>query len=64
MEHADSQPPPPPPPPTLHNHTQYKGGQQKKYTEIREGGKSLIEQESEFARVFAQLRGEKRELVF
>merc|ERR1711892_797453 len=62
MEHADSQPPPPPP--TLHNHTQCKAGQQKKYTEIREGGKSLIEQESEFARVFAQLRGEKRELVF
>jgi hypothetical protein len=29
-----------------------------------DGGKSVNEEESEFARVFAQLRGEKRELVF
>ena len=37
---------------------------ERKSAVISDGGKTVTEQESEFARVFAQLRGEKRELVF
>ena len=38
--------------------------QEKKSSASSEKRSSVIEQESEFARVFAQLRGEKRELVY
>ena len=37
---------------------------ERKSAVINDGGKTVTEQESKFARVFAQLRGEKRELVF
>ena len=38
--------------------------QEKKSSASSDKRSSVIEQESEFARVFAQLRGEKRELVY
>ena len=38
--------------------------QEKKSSASSDKRSSVIEQESEFERVFAQLRGEKRELVY
>eukprot|EP00092_Neocalanus_flemingeri_P011526 GFUD01012421.1.p1 GENE.GFUD01012421.1~~GFUD01012421.1.p1 ORF type:complete len:195 (+),score=61.79 GFUD01012421.1:81-587(+) len=61
----------PAPPTTQHNLTQCQAVKVKKISQtpkksvvISGGEKSVMEQESEFARVFAQLRGENRELVF
>eukprot|EP00092_Neocalanus_flemingeri_P026564 GFUD01028788.1.p1 GENE.GFUD01028788.1~~GFUD01028788.1.p1 ORF type:complete len:181 (+),score=55.10 GFUD01028788.1:39-545(+) len=61
----------PAPPTTQHNLTQCQAVKiknisqtQQKSEAISQDGLSVIEQESEFARVFAQLRGENRELVF
>jgi len=68
LEQEESLPIPPPTQPSMRKSQAVTGGEKmqkttKKSSVISEADKSVIEQESEFARVFAQLRGAKRELV-